>query len=148
MISKTKFNPDIAAAALIEAVFYGEQKTVEKYGISPRTMRNWRRRLVEDAEFAALFQRKKAQFENSWLNRLTVPIQRAMDFIADACSTMDARQRSNPEMIHAVAGALKICADVYLTSKALNVGASEQDRETQSVPEQVFGETVVSSYQQ
>ena len=40
---------------------------------------------------------------------------------------MDARQKSNPEMIHAVAGALKVCAEIWITAKALNVGGGQTE---------------------
>jgi hypothetical protein len=145
---ESKFNPEFAAALLVEAIYSSDLKVVARYGITDRTLRNWRKRLSTDAAFSGIFQKKRERFESVWADRLAGPIQKAMDFIGDACETMDPRQKNNPEMIHAVAGALKVMAEVNLTSKALNVGNPGEDPPPESVPEQVFGQPVASGYKQ
>ena len=124
---RTKFNVELAATILVETLFFGDQKAVARYGITDRTLRNWRTRLAADESFFAIFRLKKESFDAAWLDSLGEPIRHAMNFISEACATMDVRQRSNPEMIHAVAGALKICADIWIIAKALNVGGGPED---------------------
>ena len=124
---RTKFNPELAATILVETLFFGDQKAVARYGITDRTLRNWRSRLAADESFSAIFRLKKESFDAAWLEGLGEPIRHAMEFISSACATMDARQKSNPETIHAVAGALKICAEIYITAKALNVDSEPED---------------------
>ena len=73
-------------------------------------------------------QRDEAVFRMSLMKRgrnIAPAIRPAMNLISEACCTMDARQRGNPEMIHAVAGALKVCAEIWITAKALNVGSGQ-----------------------
>lgn len=49
------FDNDKAARCLIEANLLGNRKAAEKYGVTTRTIRNWKKRLETDAEFSALY---------------------------------------------------------------------------------------------
>jgi hypothetical protein len=116
---------DLAATVLLEAVYSGDEKAAAKFAVSLRTLRRWRARLPTDADLAGIFHHKKEKFDAAWVDRLAVPIQAAMDFLGDACQTMDARQKNNPEMIKAVADALKVMCELSLTSRFLNGGNGE-----------------------
>lgn len=45
---KTVFDADKAAKLLVEATMFGDAKAAEKFKVTPRTLRNYRKRLSED----------------------------------------------------------------------------------------------------
>ena len=132
-------NRDLAAAVLLEAVFTSDGAACDKYGISIRTIQNYRRRLHEDPELAGVFATKKALFDRAWADDLVRALRGAALFIAEATETARNNEqcKTNPEMIAAMAGALKLCADVHLTSKVLDARLAESNRTPHELPEQV-----------
>ena len=63
----SEFNAERAAQILAEAAISGnDRKTAKRHGVSDRTLRGWRHRLLEDPHFAALFQERIDEVELSW----------------------------------------------------------------------------------
>lgn len=124
------YSKDLAASVLIEAAFQNDDKAAAKYGISLRTVRNYRCRLQTDPELAAIFQTKKAIFDRVWADDLLRALRGAADFICEAAQSAraDEKCKTNPEMIAAMAGALKLCADVHLTSRVLDARLANTNR--------------------
>lgn len=60
---------------------------------------------------------KKAQFEQEWATEIPTAIRAGIHFLGEAARQADP---SNPEHIHAVAGAVKILAEVGLTKEILD----------------------------
>lgn len=56
------FDAEKAAKMLAEASLFGDAKAAEKYKITPRTLRNYRKRLSEDADFSLIFAKHLAVF--------------------------------------------------------------------------------------
>jgi hypothetical protein len=135
----TNFNRELAAAVLIEAAFRSDADSCSKYGVSLRSLQNYRRRLHEDPELAAIFNTKKALFDRAWADDLVKALKGAAVFIAEAAETArsDEKCKTNPEMIAAMAGALKLCADVHLTSKVLDARLADSNRSSNGLSEQV-----------
>ena len=133
------FNRELAAAVLVEAVFTNDETACAKYDITTRTLRNYRQRLHDDPELSALFQTKKILFDKAWGDDLLKALRGAATFIFEASNTAreDPACKKNPEMIAAMAGALKLCADVHLTSKVLDARLANTDRPTNELPRQV-----------
>ena len=100
-----KFNPERAASLLLEAELSTDKAVLEKHGITARTLYNWRARLHEDAIFSDIFRRKKEAVEREWGAALAPAIRDGIEFLARASKEAD---HKNPEVIHAIAGALKI----------------------------------------
>lgn len=134
-----QLNRELAAAVLIEAVFRSDAESCSKYGISLRTLQNYRRKLHEDPQLAALFATKKALFDRAWADDLVKAMKGAAIFITEAAETArtDEKCKTNPEMIAAMAGALKLCADVHLTSKVLDARFTDSHRPPHGLSEQV-----------
>ena len=114
-----------AAVILVEAAYYGDAKTAERWGITDRTIQNYRGRLDSDPELSSYFALKKAAFENEWANEIPAAIRSALRFIVRAGELADPK---NPEAIHAVAGALKIVTEVELTREIINARLGRYDR--------------------
>lgn len=132
-------NRELAAAVLIEAVFTTDADACAKFGISLRSLQNYRKLLHSDTELAAIFATKKVLFDRAWADDLLRALKNAAMFLVEA--TTEARNnitaQTTPEMIAAVAGALKLCADIHLTSKVLDARIAQPNRTSHGLPEQV-----------
>ena len=121
------FKYELASIILVEAVFFGDKTTAAKYGISTRTIRNYRKRLSEDAKFSALFQEKKEHAEQEWAHEMPAAIRASIDFLRKAANSA---KTDDPDAIHAVAGALKILSEVAITKQVIDARLTVSNRKT------------------
>jgi hypothetical protein len=121
-VGPMNFRYDLPAAALIEALFTTDKAACEKYGISTRTLTNYRRRQAKDPHLADLFHTKKADLDARWADVLPRAMREAAQAIAEISSAIrsDAVMRKNPLSLEKLAGALKLCAEVYYTGKVID----------------------------
>jgi hypothetical protein len=120
-----RFNYERAASALVDAAYLGDKQAAERHGITARSIRNYRQRLQEDRELSELFQHKRALAEQDWAHELAPAIRASIDFLrraAQRASTRDA------DVIHSVAGALKILSNVAMTKEVLDARFAHTDR--------------------
>jgi len=123
----TLIDIDRVTMILVEAAFFGDVKTSEKWGIHKRTVENYRKRLKDDAKLVALFNLKKEMFLSDWVETLPVAIRAGTQYLIESFQVAN---RGDPEVIHAVAGAMKILAEIGITKEMLDVklGRLEQNR--------------------
>lgn len=119
------FNHERAATILVDAAYLGDPKAAQRNGCSERTIRNYRDRLESDEEFAALFQKKCDVYESRWADALAEPMRAAAEFLTQAATRANVQ---NAEVITAIAGALKIMADVRVTKEILDVRLAQVNR--------------------
>jgi transposase-like protein len=106
------------AEILIDAyISRDDRKTAERYGITDRTLRNWRKQLETDAELSALFREKKSRASEGWANEVPGALRAAVGFIRTAAEKGDP---TDPAMLHSVAGAMKLLSEVSATWKLLD----------------------------
>lgn len=136
-----------AAAALIDAAFTTDQQSCDKYGITTRTLRNYRTMLAEDAAFSAFFQKKKDSFDAAWVDELPKTLKKSIVLIAECTDAIraDARMKKNPAVLAAIAGAMKLCAEVYMTSRIIDARIADNNRPEAELPEQVLPASAVQS---
>ena len=134
-----KSNRELAAVALVEAAFKTDAEACGKFGISLRTLQRYRRQLQEDPELAGIVATKKALLDREWRDDLVKAMRGAASFIFEAAETArtDEKCKTNPDMIAAMAGALKLCADVHLTSKVLDAQLADANRQANKLPGQI-----------
>ena len=123
---------DRATAVLLEAAYTTDADAAKKYGVSLRSVQGWRRRLAEDDKFAAFFATKKAEFDRAWADELPVALKKGIRLIAECADSFGKDEqifKRNPELIHALAGAVKVCADVYYTGKVIDARIAPPDRQ-------------------
>jgi hypothetical protein len=135
----SSFKPELAAAAIVAAMYQSDKEACEHFGISQRSLQNYRQKLATDLEFAALFAKKKAEFDNQWADELPGAIRESLLFLHEAARAAreDPAYRKNPIVIQAVAGAMKLCAEVYYTGKIIDARLAEQSRTPDQISEQV-----------
>lgn len=138
------FKKDLAAAVLLEAAYTTDSAACAKYGITTRTLTNYRVRLVEDPEFSDYFHTKKALFDKAWADELPAALKKGIRLIAECADSFGKDEqifKRNPELIHALAGAVKVCADVYYTGKVIDARITGQDRPAGQVPDEDAADT-------
>ncbi len=123
----TNFKPHLAATVLVEAAYRGDDEAAAHWNVSTRSILNWRKRLENDPEFAAVFANKKDRFEAGWRDELGSALRAGIDFLRRAAQVADP---TNHEVIFSIAGAVKILADVNISMDVLNARLVEYDRQT------------------
>lgn len=131
------FKPEVAASVLLAALFGTDDKACKQYGVSLRSLQNWRKRLATDQEFAELFATKKRTFDAAWADKLPIALSRGIQLITECADAIaaDVQMRKNPNVIAAIAGAIKICADVHYTGKLIDARIADGNRP----PGEIFG---------
>jgi hypothetical protein len=129
---------DRAAAILVEAAYFGDKVTAEKWGVTERTIRNYQARLDEDSKLSLIFHNKKVVFESDWAADIPAAIRSGIGFLQRAGKEADPK---DPNAIHAIAGAVKILAEVGMTKAILDVRLSgflgengAEDRQMDAAP--------------
>jgi len=116
-------NRELAASALLEAAYTTDEKACAKYGVSVRSLQRWRQQLAEgDPELAGFVATKKAAFDKAWAEELPAALRKGLQCLADCMDSVrnDPESLKSPTVIHAVAGAMSICAEIYLTGKVID----------------------------
>lgn len=108
---------DKAAAILVDAAYQGDEEAARLWGISERTVKNYRARLADDSRLTLIFREKRALVERDWADALPATIQAAADFIQRAAKQGNPR---DPAMVHAVAGGMKLVSEVMFVKQMLD----------------------------
>jgi transposase-like protein len=132
------FNYDVAAAVLVRAVYSGDQTACKEFGISDRTLRRYRRRLSEDPLLSEAVRSKKRVIDERWADKLPGALGNAISFITEAARRAEAEATSyrNPALIAAIAGAMKLCAEIYYTGRWIDARIGPEAR----TPVQLLGQ--------
>jgi hypothetical protein len=137
--TKTKFKPHLAAAVLIEAAYKSDSQACEKYGVSLRSLQNWRRRLHEDEAFAAIFATEARNLEKEWASEFLAPIRRAAILIDQCYQELlkDPTSMKSAAVIQAIADSARTCADILLTQQAINAQFGDPNKPENQLPQEV-----------
>lgn len=113
---------DIRAAILTEAAWAGDLVTCEKYGIVQRTLQRWRRAITYDDALAEAIAEKKKAFEKRWLDDLDLSLGQAVRAVGACARAVEADPKAckNPAIIHELAVAVRLLADVKMASKVID----------------------------
>lgn len=123
--SDSRLDYDRVASVLVEAAFFGDSQAANRWGITERTVRRYRSKMGDDDELSSIVQVKKENFEQNWAEEIPAAIRSATRFLMTASVEADPK---DPQAIHAVAGAMKIMAEVGLTKEILDVRLGRYDR--------------------
>lgn len=124
-----KNDKDTRARAILEAAVPGtDQAVCKKYGINARTLRRWKQevRTGTDHELTAAVRSKREAQDKAWGERIPEALANCLEFISRAAKTASPK---DPDVIHAIAGAMKMIAETDNTYKLIDARVSGQDRE-------------------
>ncbi len=133
------FNHDFAAAVLIAAVYTTDDDACSKYGITTRTLQNYRKRLISDERLSDIFATRKAKLDEAWVEDFVAPLKEGAQVIKECFEEIrkNPRAKLNPMLIDAVSNALRTCADIALTAKAINAQFGNADQSPDQLPQEV-----------
>lgn len=125
---RRQFPKETIVQILAEATIYGVQKTADKYHIRPRALRAWRTRMHNDLELQELFHQALHEHQKRWVDEAGKFLSRGFAYLQEASEN----PVSSPEMIHAIAGALKIANEILITQEIIDAKLSQSNREDDS----------------
>lgn len=113
------------ALILIESLFFGDNKAARRWGVTTRTIRNYRRMLEDSSELSTIFLERRREFEADWAKRIPASIIAGIDFLGEAARKADV---TDPEVIRAVSEAVKTLAEVGLAKEIIDARFNQYDR--------------------
>lgn len=130
LMAKQEIDKELAATVILEAVFTTDDKACAKYGVSRRSLVRWRKALASDPVLSGVFTSKKAAFDKAWAEALPVSLRKGIELIGKAYDAIesDPLMIKNPNVISAVADAVKICSEVFFTSQIIDARIHPENR--------------------
>lgn len=119
-MASPKFDHDRAAKVVAEAMLSGDATTCKRHGITLRTLQRWKAKVGPDhPELTRAVAERKAAVESigDWAAKLAPAIAACIDFLKRAAEQASV---SDPQVIHSVAGGLKILSDVTASRRVLD----------------------------
>jgi hypothetical protein len=125
---KSGRDPGIKAKAILDCVALGDAATSKKYGISIRTLQRWHLEFKsgQNAELAGNVAEKKSELDKAWLSKIPEALSACFDYVISAARNATKDGQSDPDTIHAVAGAIKIISDTDTGYKFIDARISGQ----------------------
>ena len=124
-MARKKFSDEQIAQILVEMTFLGDKETADKYQISTETLRRWSKQLEINPHLLKLVDIKKRAFQRRWADEAGAFISQGFAYLHKAANS----QNLSAEMIHAIAGAMKIASEIVTIREVLDARLSGQDRE-------------------
>ena len=122
------FDYERAANVLFGCLLNGVKQAAKDFGVSERTVSNYKVRLAKDPYLAHLYLQRKNAYDAELSTRLTKACNGCLDFIERATQSADL----SPEMLHSVVGALKITSSVKTMDRLLNEKLNKLEQIDQS----------------
>lgn len=117
------FDGERAALVLLDAIALGDTKAAEKWDVSTRSIRGWRKRLEGDSVFAAFFLKKKEMWEKGWAHEIPGAIRSAIAYLSDSCRNASP---GNAEVMKEANNMVKILAEVEMSKAVIDARLSRQ----------------------
>lgn len=112
-----RIDKDRAAKILVDAAAMGDRKAAEKWEVSERTIRNYRKALPRDPELSSSFRENAEEADRSWHLIRNRFLRDVTEHLRALC--LDAKA----DQIDDVRAALKDIGELELAREALGVGA-------------------------
>lgn len=120
-----KLNYDFAATVLVNAMQEGDELTCHKFGVSIKTIERYKKRVQHDPVLAEHVAQKQQLVNRDWTADILPAMRAAIEFIRRAAESADTR---DVNAIQAVAGALKVLSEIYMTQEVLVAKLAGYDR--------------------
>jgi DNA replicative helicase MCM subunit Mcm2 (Cdc46/Mcm family) len=121
---------ELAATVILEAAYTTDEKACAKYDVTTKTLSRWRKAMCEDEELRKLIAVKQKYVNERWADEFPVMFREAAKTLTSCFEEIrnDKAAKKNPMLIQSVAGAVKLCADVFLTSKIIDARLTPPNR--------------------
>lgn len=131
---------EFAATVILEAIYLGDEKAAQRYDISIKSVERYRKLWAQgDKELVEFVRMKRQAFDREWAQSLPLALQQSVEFLgkAAAAAKEDRNVLRNPMMISAMAGAMKLLADVHYTGKIIDARIAASNRPPDEVPREI-----------
>ncbi|MFN0121530.1 MAG: hypothetical protein ACKV2V_13640 [Blastocatellia bacterium] len=127
-----------AATVLLQADLTTDEIASEKFGVSPKTIRTWRRRLLSDTALFEKYREQQACVNSAWADRIPGALLEAMEAIRIIARRVQEDQQAwrNPEMLQNLAGAVKGLSEVEMAGKVVEARIQELQNESEMLREE------------
>jgi hypothetical protein len=104
-----------AARILADAAMMGDAKAAERWGVTDRSILNWRQRLENDDELAQAFVEELRKAEEDWRSERLKFLRLGLSKLTELVGKAD-----GPHDIRSVAEAVKVVGELQVASDVLN----------------------------
>ena len=89
------FSYERAATILAEAELFGEKQVAQRWGISVRTIKNYRKRMESDKQLSAFFLEKKELLTVDWSKDATDCLRTGLRTLTNLIKNEDSESKKN-----------------------------------------------------
>jgi hypothetical protein len=125
---------EFAASVIVEAIYTSDEHAAKKHGVTVRSLQRYRKAMANDAVLSQFVATKKKAFEDRWADELMATVRAGGKFLTAAAIEAESLQKKNPEMIRAVAGAIKICGEVLIAKRMIDARLVDPNRAPGELP--------------
>lgn len=104
----------------------GDRAACDKHDISLRSLQRYRLRLEDDPGLARVVAEKKLLQDQEWASEIPSAIASCVEFLRRASHSCD---ESNPDAVHAIAGAVKILGEVSMARQVIDSRLAGDDED-------------------
>jgi len=112
-----QINIDVAAQALVDAIFSSDKEAAKKHEVSVRTIRRWRERAKYDEDLSLKVRELKNEIETAWIDTINPAIVSGVRYLQRAAKKAN---EIDAETIVAITGAVKAMSDVENNRRILD----------------------------
>ena len=142
-VAGSKLSLEQQAAALAYATTCSDAQAAKQYGISVRTLANYRARLHSDPVLAELFETKRSELQAEWKQEALGALRRGLTTMTTLMERL-LENEGPPEkgQLFEVTGAVKVLGELLTMKEALGdvAPSAGEDREPEEAEEEGSGE--------
>ena len=140
-----QLSKELVATVLVEALYTTDDIACARYDISTQSLRRYRRTLPDDLELSAIVATKKLAFDREWAADFPVMLKKGAQVLNECFDAVrgDEKAKKDPQVIAALAGAMKLAADIHLTGRVIDARLADSDRQTDGLSRQASAEAPV-----
>ena len=118
-MARAKTPDEMLARAITYAAIHGDDAAAKKYKISTRTLQRARAAPSEQlSPIVAIVAEQKAELLEKWTDSIPSALLECVAFVRKATNELDA---SDPQALHAIAGAIKLLSEAQMNREVLDV---------------------------
>lgn len=131
-MANANFSPERAGLILADAFIMGDVKAGEKWGLTDRAIRGYRKRKKTDEELEKHYLKAKAQLVGDWSADAQLFMSKSVEKLVQLVGEAD-----SPAYIGEVAKAVQIVGELLVTQEALN--GAQSDSQSQAATKAAGG---------
>ncbi len=123
-MGRKKFTKEQIAQIIVETMFGNVHEVAKKYGIAERSIMRWYDKVEIDVELSDLVKEKRRLFQKRWVEPAGAFLNQAFVYLQKVANTPN----QSPDMVHAIAGAMKIASEIITIREILDARLTGENR--------------------